>query len=464
MESFDELGLSPDVVEALVAEGIERPTELQSEAIPVLRRGNPALVRGGPGAGVLATYGPVLLDRIEPVPGPPAAIVVLSDEADSVRKARALARTARLTGHRVAALSGGFALPGHADLLFGTPAQFEGALAGGGLDVGQVGCWVLDGAESLLSPDGSAEPLQRLLDALPAEAQGVVLADPVTARVREFADTRLPRAVHVPSDAAVPVRDESPVRRGTLRLVAEDGEQGLIDAVAETLESGEVHHVLLFLRGEDRAADAGDLLALHGYPAGAPGDPDTPVWLAIDPLSARRAISDSGPRVVISVGAPSDADELDRRHGQSGGGVVVLPARQLPHLRRVAAQAGYGLEGAERLVQATDADSASAAAPAPTDDDSDRRPEPFQRLFLSIGSRDGVGPGDLLGAITGEAEVPGDRVGRIDIRETFSRVDVGQGVADRVIEALNGITIRGRSVRADYDRAADRARDSEKRR
>ena len=38
MESFDELGVTPDLVDALAAEGIEVPTDFQSAAIPVLLR------------------------------------------------------------------------------------------------------------------------------------------------------------------------------------------------------------------------------------------------------------------------------------------------------------------------------------------------------------------------------------------------------------------------------------------
>jgi ATP-dependent RNA helicase DeaD len=74
-----------------------------------------------------------------------------------------------------------------------------------------------------------------------------------------------------------------------------------------------------------------------------------------------------------------------------------------------------------------------------------------------VGLRDGVGAGDLLGAILGEAKVEKDQVGRIDLKDTFSRVEVHDSVADRVIRALNGTSIRGRSVRADFDRGEGRS-------
>jgi ATP-dependent RNA helicase DeaD len=63
-----------------------------------------------------------------------------------------------------------------------------------------------------------------------------------------------------------------------------------------------------------------------------------------------------------------------------------------------------------------------------------------------------VRPGDLVGAIAGEANIPGSRVGRIDIRDTFSVVEVHAEVAEQVVRAVNGTTLKGRSVRVDYDR------------
>ncbi len=100
--------------------------------------------------------------------------------------------------------------------------------------------------------------------------------------------------------------------------------------------------------------------------------------------------------------------------------------------------------------------SAPAATASPT---KPRASEPrtaavpsWAKLFLSVGERDGLSKGDLLGAITGEASVPGDAVGRIEIRESHTLVEVHADVAQKVIRALNGTTIRGRSVRADFDR------------
>jgi ATP-dependent RNA helicase DeaD len=76
----------------------------------------------------------------------------------------------------------------------------------------------------------------------------------------------------------------------------------------------------------------------------------------------------------------------------------------------------------------------------------------FVRLFFSIGTRDNIRAGDLVGAITGEAGITGDQVGKIDIKDTFTVVELSTAVADKVIRTMNGTTMRGRSLRVDYDR------------
>ena len=74
------------------------------------------------------------------------------------------------------------------------------------------------------------------------------------------------------------------------------------------------------------------------------------------------------------------------------------------------------------------------------------------RLFVGGGRRAGIRPGDLVGAITNEAGVPGSVVGAIQINDAFSLVDVQASVADDVGHALAGATIRGRRLQVRRDR------------
>jgi len=68
------------------------------------------------------------------------------------------------------------------------------------------------------------------------------------------------------------------------------------------------------------------------------------------------------------------------------------------------------------------------------------------RLFMTVGTRDGVKTGDLMGMIAGEGGIPGDRVGKIDLRESHALVEVAEADAAGVIARVNGTMVRGRRV------------------
>jgi ATP-dependent RNA helicase DeaD len=74
------------------------------------------------------------------------------------------------------------------------------------------------------------------------------------------------------------------------------------------------------------------------------------------------------------------------------------------------------------------------------------------RLMVSIGRRDYVRPGDIVGAIAGEANIPGNTIGSIDIFDKFTYVDVPKDIANRVVDAMEGNTIKGRRVNIEVAR------------
>ena len=65
------------------------------------------------------------------------------------------------------------------------------------------------------------------------------------------------------------------------------------------------------------------------------------------------------------------------------------------------------------------------------------------RLFVGVGRRAGVRPGDLVGAITGESDLSGRDIGAIEIADKFSLIEVPDDRADAVVTALRRTTIRG---------------------
>jgi hypothetical protein len=76
----------------------------------------------------------------------------------------------------------------------------------------------------------------------------------------------------------------------------------------------------------------------------------------------------------------------------------------------------------------------------------------WAKLWVGVGKKDNVRPGDVLGAIVGEAKLAADRVGKIEVRELYSLVEVQAEDAERVVRALTGTNLRGRRVTARVDR------------
>ncbi|MBO0936038.1 DEAD/DEAH box helicase [Fibrella sp. HMF5335] len=74
------------------------------------------------------------------------------------------------------------------------------------------------------------------------------------------------------------------------------------------------------------------------------------------------------------------------------------------------------------------------------------------RLSVSIGRKDYVRPGDLVGAIAGESGIPGSSIGSIDIFDSHTFVDVPNDVANRVVASMDGNNIKGRRVSVEIAR------------
>ena len=67
-------------------------------------------------------------------------------------------------------------------------------------------------------------------------------------------------------------------------------------------------------------------------------------------------------------------------------------------------------------------------------------------LRIGVGKKAAVRPGDLVGAITGEAGIESKYLGAIKVQHDHSLVEVPAQIADRIIAALKKTTIRGKSV------------------
>lgn len=68
------------------------------------------------------------------------------------------------------------------------------------------------------------------------------------------------------------------------------------------------------------------------------------------------------------------------------------------------------------------------------------------RLFINIGKKDKIKPGNILGAIAGECRIPGKLVGTIDMYDCYTFVEVPVEVAGSVLHAMKNAKIKGKAV------------------
>lgn len=68
------------------------------------------------------------------------------------------------------------------------------------------------------------------------------------------------------------------------------------------------------------------------------------------------------------------------------------------------------------------------------------------RLFINIGKKQRVRPGDILGAIAGESGMDGKLIGTIDMYGKYTFVEVPREYAREVLNAMKNVKIKGKTV------------------
>lgn len=161
--------------------------------------------------------------------------------------------------------------------------------------------------------------------------------------------------------------------------------------------------------------------------------------------------------IVMSPALEAAQGDADRRRAQvvamvaRGGldeGLLLLAPLFERHDPTTVASALYRLwREAERAVPA------AAAAPAAA-----------ARVWVSGGKKDGIGPNDLVGLLTRDLHVERAAIGRIEIRETFSLIEVPAPDAARIAAALTGRSLRQRRLLAKVDQPREGGRGPERER
>jgi ATP-dependent RNA helicase DeaD len=74
-------------------------------------------------------------------------------------------------------------------------------------------------------------------------------------------------------------------------------------------------------------------------------------------------------------------------------------------------------------------------------------PSQMETFRIEVGSVHGIKPGNIVGAIANEADIEGVHIGRVDIREDHSYVDLPEGMPKEIFKQLQKVRVAGRELR-----------------
>ena len=562
--SFSELGLRPEITDALVSLGYEEPTPIQAEAIPALLTGRDVLGQAATGTGKTAAFALPILERLAPGGrGPhPTAVVLVPTRELAMQVSEAIHRYGRPLAARVLPIYGGqpigrqlTILKRGVDVVVATPGRAVDHLSRGSLDLEAIEVVVLDEADEMLDM-GFADDLDQILDALPSERQTVLFSATMPKRIEKLARRHLRDPLTISITPSAPSDDEQARVRQTAYVVPRSHKAAAlgrildvevptaaivfcrtrneVDQLTETLNGrgyrAEALHGGLSQEGRDRVmgrvrSGASDLLVATDVAArGLDIDVLTHV-VNYDVPSAPEAyvhrigrVGRAGREgVAITLAEPREQRLLDNIQRVTGQALSIEKVPTISDLRNRRMELTLAVirealldddldryrtivetlsDDADLLAVALAAVKVAHAAANPAGDDEEeipeakrRTPRPYEgddrkgakfakdgkpgkpgrfdkdqkgkvrgpsgdvvRLFIPLGRAARVGPGDLVGAITGETDLKGRDIGAIEITEKFSLVEVPAGAADEVVQAMKGTTIRGRKVKVRRER------------
>lgn len=82
----------------------------------------------------------------------------------------------------------------------------------------------------------------------------------------------------------------------------------------------------------------------------------------------------------------------------------------------------------------------------PSKDRNDEINKSGVRFFLNLGKKDGVRPKDILGAVAGECDIPGNDIGEIEILDKFSFFTAAKEHKNVILKVMNNSTIKNKDV------------------
>ena len=202
--NFSDLGVSPDMVDALTQAGIDSPFPIQEQTIPVALTGQDIIGQARTGTGKTLGFSLPLIQHLgdNPSPGVKALVVVPTRElCVQVTEDITLAASNRPT--QVVAIYGGKAYEGQieqleqgAQIVVGTPGRLLDLMQQRKLSLSEVQVVVLDEADKMLDL-GFLPDVERLFQKIPATRQTMLFSATMPGPVLTLARRFMNKPLHI---------------------------------------------------------------------------------------------------------------------------------------------------------------------------------------------------------------------------------------------------------------------------
>lgn len=264
---FDQLGLHPQLVQAVNERGYSEPTPIQSEIIPLMLAGQDVLGQAQTGTGKTAAFALPILHTLTPGAGHVQALVVAPTRELAMQVAKATYEYGRHRNVQILAIYGGTPygrqinrLRRGVDVVVGTPGRLLDLIKQKALDLSQVRTVVLDEADEMLSM-GFIEDIETILEATPETRQTALFSATLPSEIRRLAD----QYMHTPQ--AVTIKHKQLTVAAIEQRYYLVNEADKLSALTRLFEVEDVTSALIFARTRLGTGELANELTVRGFPA-----------------------------------------------------------------------------------------------------------------------------------------------------------------------------------------------------
>ena len=451
--AFNTLNLPPAMLDNLQQLGYHSMTPIQAASLPITLAGHDLIAQAKTGSGKTAAFGLPLLTKLNPKHLGVQAMVLCPTRELADQVTQELRRLARyMPNIKILTLVGGSTMRPQreslgfgAHIVVGTPGRIMDHIERGTLELNAINTLVLDEADRMLDMgfyDYIAFVAKRCPDRRQTLMFSATYPDGVTKLARQF--------MHQPQEVKLAERHDADKIRQRFYEVRHESR---LPAVAALLKHYRPISTLAFCNTKQQCRDLLDVLRAQGIQAlTLNGDMEQRERDQVLIQFANRSCS-------VLVATDVAARGLDIAQLEAVINVDVTPDPEV-HIHRIgrtgrADEAGWALS----LCSPSEMNRVSNIAKMMGSEPEWHEPgelknennaplvPPMVTLQILGGRKEKMRPGDVLGALTGEAGFTREQVGKITVTDVSTYVAVTREIAREAVKRLAAGKVKGRVVK-----------------